>query len=207
MNTLISGFLRQAVVAIAALAVMTAIVGVAYPAVVWAASRIDSTAAEGSQVTDSAGCAAGSTLIGLDPQAADGEPDGYLHGRVLGDGDDAMAPGDPASSGGSNYGPNSTELADYIAQRRAVIAEREGVDPAQIPADALTGPSSGLDPHISPEYAALQVPRIAENTGKSEAEVRDIVETHTQGRQLGFLGQPRVNVLAVNLALGHTVCP
>ena len=70
----------------------------------------------------------------------------------------------------------------------------------------MTGSGSGLDPQISPEYAAIQIPRIARNTGKSESAIREVVDAHTSGRQWGFLGQERVNVLEVNLALGHTAC-
>lgn len=206
MNTITSGFIRQCVVAFAMLAALTVILGVAYPTVVWAASRVGSNSAEGSQVTDAKGCNAGSTLIGLDPKAPSGAADTFLHSRVLGSADDPMATGDPAASAASNQGPNSETLEHNIAARRALIAQREGVEPSAVPADAVTGSGSGLDPQISPEYAAIQIPRIARNTGKSESAIREIVDAHTSGRQWGFLGQERVNVLEVNLALGHTAC-
>lgn len=206
MNT-VSGLLRQCVAAIVMLFALTVVVGVAYPAVVWAVSRIGSNSAEGSQVTDAKGCNAGSSLIGLDPQVPAGQPDSFLHARVLGSSDDPMATGDPAASGPSNLGPNSQLLADNITKRRELIGKREGVAPSVVPVDAVTGSGSGLDPQISPEYAALQIPRIARNSGKSEAQVRTIIDENTDGRQWGYLGQPRVNVLKVNLALGHTVCP
>ncbi|MGV9669571.1 potassium-transporting ATPase subunit C [Gordonia sp. NPDC003504] len=206
MKTTITGFVRQCGAAVLILAALTAILGVGYPAVVWAASRIDSSSAEGSQVTDARGCPAGSTLIGVDPQVPAGQPDSYLHARVLGSADDPMATGDPSASAASNQGPNSETLARNIEARRTVIAQREGIAPEQVPADAVTGSGSGLDPHISPEYAALQIPRIARNSNRSEAQVREIVDRYTEGRQWGYLGQPRVNVLEVNLALGHTVC-
>ena len=197
-------WIRQSVVAVAVLVMMTVILGVVYPAVVWGVSRIDRSSAEGSVVTDSAGCRVGSALIGIDPQAEPGRPDGYLHARVLGAADDPMAPGDPAASAASNQGPSSVTLAGWIESRRAIIAEREDVRPDQVPVDAVTGSGSSLDPHISPAYADIQVPRLARVHGMPPEQVREVIDSHTEGRQLGVLGEPRVNVLAVNLALGLT---
>lgn len=197
-------WIRQSVVAVAVLVMMTVILGVVYPAVVWGVSRIDRSSAEGSVVTDSAGCRVGSALIGIDPQAEPGRPDGYLHARVLGAADDPMAPGDPAASAASNQGPSSVTLAGWIESRRAIIAEREGVRPDQVPVDAVTGSGSSLDPHISPAYADIQVPRLARVHGMPPEQVREVIDSHTEGRQLGVLGAPRVNVLEVNLALGLT---
>ena len=195
-------WIRQSVVAVAVLVMMTVILGVVYPAVVWGVSRIDRSSAEGSVVTDSAGCRVGSALIGIDPQAEPGRPDGYLHARVLGAADDPMAPGDPAASAASNQGPSSVTLAGWIESRRAIIAEREAVRPDQVPVDAVTGSGSSLDPHISPAYADIQVPRLARVHGMPPEQVREVIDSHTEGRQLGVLGEPRVNVLEVNLALG-----
>ena len=195
-------WIRQSVVAVAVLVMMTVILGVVYPAVVWGVSRIDRSSAEGSVVTDSAGCRVGSALIGIDPQAEPGRPDGYLHARVLGAADDPMAPGDPAASAASNQGPSSVTLAGWIESRRAIIAEREDVRPDQVPVDAVTGSGSSLDPHISPAYADIQVPRLARVHRMPSEQVREVIDSHTEGRQLGVLGEPRVNVLEVNLALG-----
>ncbi|MGC4934723.1 potassium-transporting ATPase subunit C [Gordonia sp. DT30] len=206
MNTVLSTFARQCVAAIGVLLALTVILGGAYPAVVWAASRLDTHAAEGTQAIDQRGCAAGSSNIGIDPKPAAGQPDSFLHARVLGSDDDPMAPGDPSASAASNQGPGSESLATEIDARRKVIASREGVAPAAVPVDAVTGSGSGLDPDISPAYAHLQVPRIAANSGRTPAQVQAVIDEHTDGRQWGFLGQPRVNVLEVNLALGHTVC-
>ncbi|MGY3555712.1 potassium-transporting ATPase subunit C [Williamsia sp. R60] len=197
-------WIRQSVVAVAVLVMMTVILGVVYPAVVWGVSRIDRSSAEGSVVTDSAGCRVGSALIGIDPQAEPGRPDGYLHARVLGAADDPMAPGDPAASAASNQGPSSVTLAGWIESRRAIVAEREDVRPDQVPVDAVTGSGSSLDPHISPAYADIQVPRLARVHGMPPEQVREVIDSHTEGRQLGVLGAPRVNVLEVNLALGLT---
>ncbi|ROZ98316.1 potassium-transporting ATPase subunit C [Gordonia sp. OPL2] len=209
MNTLLSGFLRQCVAAVGVLLALTVVLGAAYPAAVWAVSRIGSASAEGSQTHDARGCEVGSSLIGIDPQVPAGQPDPYLHARVIGSADDPMAPGDPSASAASNKGPNNEDLLAWIEQRRTTIAERERVSASAVPTDAVTGSGSGLDPDISPEYAQLQVPRLARENQKSPAEIERIIDEHTSGRQLGFLGQPRVNVLEVNLALGHTVpsCP
>lgn len=206
MKTTLFGFVRQCRAAVLILLTLTVILGVGYPAVVWAASRLDAGAAEGAQVTDARGCAAGSTLIGIDPQVPPGQPDSFLHARVLGSAGDPMAPGDPSASSASDQGPGSATLTQEIRARRAIIAAREDVAPQQVPVDAVTGSGSGLDPDISPAYAALQVPRIARVSGRTPAAVQAIIDRYTQGRQWGYLGQARVNVLEVNLALGHTVC-
>ncbi|MFE0749210.1 potassium-transporting ATPase subunit C [Gordonia sp. NPDC058843] len=203
MNSVWSGFVRQCVAAAGMILGLTLILGVAYPAAVWAISRVNTAGAEGSQVSDAAGCPVGSTLIGVDPRVEPGTPDPYLHARVLGAAGEPMATGDPSASAASNQGPNSEVLLAGVTARRELIARREGVTPAQVPADAVTGSGSGLDPHITPAYAELQVARLARENGRTPAEVRGMIDDHTEGRQLGFLGQPRVNVLEVNLALGH----
>ncbi|EGD54480.1 potassium-transporting ATPase subunit C [Gordonia neofelifaecis] len=192
---------RQSVVALLALVTLTVVVGGLYPVAVWGMSRFDSAAAEGSFVTDGQGCRS-SDLLGLDQQVPAGQADPYLHNRVAGGADDPMAPGDASASGASNLGPNSPELVKIIDTRRAVIAKREGAPPAEVPADAVTGSGSGLDPDISPAYADLQVPRIARALDLSPSVVRAIIADHTSGRQLGFLGQERVNVQQVNRDLG-----
>ena len=209
MNTLTS-LARQLRPAVLAVVAFTLLCGLAYPAAVWAVSRVGTGSAEGSIVRDRSGCVVGSGLEAVDPAAPEGAPDGFFHGRVVGSSDEgdataaAMAPGDPAAGAPSNLGPSDEGLASWIATRRAVIAHREHVDPAAVPADAVTGPGSGIDPHISPEYAALQVPRVARATGLGEDRVRALVAEHTDGRQFGFLGEPGVRVTELNVALGHT---
>lgn len=200
------GFAKQAWAGLLVLLALTVVLGVVYPAAVWGVSRISSGSAEGSPVTDAAGCVVGSAWVGLDPQVADGQEDPYFHNRVVGsvaDGD-PFAPGDPAAALPSNQGPSSEILAEFVTARRAEIAAREGVEPAAVPVDAVTGSGSGIDPHISPEYAELQVPRVAATNGLSEEAVRALVDESTDGRQLGFLGAERVNVTELNLALGLT---
>jgi potassium-transporting ATPase KdpC subunit len=108
---------------------------------------------------------------------------------------------DAMGSAGSNYGPNNADLLAAIRERQQAIAELEGVDPSQVPPDAVTASASGLDPHISPAYAALQVNRVARERGLSVATVEARVKENTEGRTLGFLGEPRVNVVTLNNAL------
>lgn len=200
------GFLAQVWAGLRVLVALTVILGVLYPAAVWGVGRISAGSAEGSPVTDAAGCVVGSRWVGVDPRVQAGEPDPFFHNRVVGsvaDGD-PFAAGDPATALPSNQGPSSEVLAGFVAARRSTIAEREGVAPQDVPADAVTGSGSGIDPHISPAYAALQVRRVAAVNGLSEGHVRELVAQHTEGRQLGFLGVDRVNVLELNLALGLT---
>ncbi|MGW6659408.1 potassium-transporting ATPase subunit C [Rhodococcus sp. NPDC055024] len=200
------GFAKQVWAGLLVLLALTVVLGVVYPAAVWGVSRISSGSAEGSPVTDAAGCVVGSAWVGVDPQVAEGQQDPFFHNRVVGSvsDEDPFAAGDPAAALPSNQGPSSEVLAGFVIERRAAIAAREGVDPASVPVDAVTGSGSGIDPHISPAYAELQVARVAANNGISEEKVRDLVAEHTDGRQLGFLGVERVNVLELNLALGLT---
>jgi potassium-transporting ATPase KdpC subunit len=108
---------------------------------------------------------------------------------------------DPRALAGSNLAPSNPALAERIAATSATIAAREHVTAAQLPADLVTASGSGIDPHISPAAAALQVARVAAARGIDEAKVREIVAAHTQDPTSGLLGQARVNVLELNLAL------
>ncbi|MBM7245596.1 potassium-transporting ATPase subunit C [Rhodococcus fascians] len=205
----VQGFLRQVVAGFAVLLALTVILGIAYPAVVWGISRIGTDSAEGSPLRDAQGCVVGSSLIGVDPQVAPGEPDPFFHTRVTGSvsDDDAFAPGDPAAALPTNQGPSSEVLASFVEQRRAAIAARENVDPSTIPADAVTGSGSGIDPDISPAYAALQVARVAQVNGAPVNEVEALVDEYTRGPQYGVLGAEAVNVPELNLALRDTYRP
>ena len=105
------------------------------------------------------------------------------------------------STYGSNYGPESPDLISSIRGLRTAIAEREGVEESLVPPDAVTASGSGLDPDISVAYAQLQVPRVAEAQGLTVAQVEALVDEHTTERTLGVLGEPRVNVLLLNIAV------
>ncbi|MGD9528302.1 potassium-transporting ATPase subunit C [Pseudonocardia sp.] len=194
---------RQAGVAARVLLVMTLLLGVGYPLAVWAVAHLPglSASAEGSVVTGPDGTSAGSSLIGIDPVAPDGAPDPWFHTRPSATASGVLGPGDPSTSGASNRSGFNPDLLDAVEQRRAAIAAREGVDPAAVPPDAVTASASGVDPDISPAYARLQVARVARVTGLSPDEVRALVAAHTDGRSLGVLGEPGVNVTELNLAL------
>jgi len=190
---------RTTGVAVRAMLVFTLVLGVGYTLLVTGIGQLALPwQANGSLVQNSAGDTVGSALIGqsfMDPSGAALAQ--YFQSRpsAAGDGYDGGA------SSGSNLGPENPDLVSAIEQRRAAIAELEGVDPSQVPADAVTASASGLDPHISPAYALLQVPRVAEVRGLDESDVHDLVEAHIQQRDLGYLGEPRVNVVELNLAL------
>ncbi len=190
---------RHGLAGLRVLVAMTVLLGLAYPlAVTGVAQAVFPWRAGGSLVTATgsptteAGDAVGSALVG---QVGDEEDLFYNRPSAAGDGYDLL------STYGSNLGPNNPDLVVAIEERRAAIAEREGVDPADVPPDAVTASASGIDPGISPAYAELQVPRVAAENGLSEAEVRELVAEHASGRTWGVLGEPRVNVLELNLAV------
>jgi K+-transporting ATPase ATPase C chain len=114
---------------------------------------------------------------------------------------------DPLASSASNYGPENPDLIALVEERRLAASGLEGVDPASVPPGALLASGSGLDPHISPAYAELQVLRVSRARGLDPEQVRDLVEESTEGRSLGFRGEPHVNVLLLNLALDELTGP
>lgn len=191
---------RQSLAGLRVLVVLTVLLGVVYPLAVWGVGQVAFRwQAEGSLLTASGerttsrSDAVGSALVG---QAFTGDEHFQPRPSAAGDGYDTLA------SAGSNLGPLNPDLVATIEERRAAVAAQDGTDPADVPADALTASASGLDPHVSPEYAEQQVARVAQARGLDEATVRALVAEHTQGRDLGFLGEPRVSVLELNLALG-----
>ena len=192
-STSISVGARRGIAALRVLIVLTLGIGLAYPLLFTGASQlIAGGRADGSYVENADGEVVGSSLIG---QSFDGPE--WFHSRpsAAGDGYDAL------SSSASNLAADNPDLIALVEERQAQIAEEEGVDIADIPADAVLASGSGLDPHISPAYAQLQIDRVAAERDLDEAVVADLVADHTEGRQLGFLGEPRVNGLLLNLAL------
>lgn len=186
---------RTTGVAIRAMLVLTLVLGVGYTLVVTGIGQLLLPfQANGSPLADDRG----SSLIGQSFTDADGEalPE-YFQSRPSAAGDGY----DGAGSSGSNLGPENPDLVTAIGGRQAAIADREGVSVDAVPADAVTASGSGLDPHISVAYALLQVPRVAAERGLPEQQVRDLVESRIQGRDLGFLGTERINVAELNLAL------
>ena len=177
--------------ALVLLACLTLLTGVAYPLLVTGiAQGVFPSQANGSLITRD-GQTVGSALIGQSFERPE-----YLWGRPSATGAFAY---DASASMGSNQGPLNPALREAIAARVEAL-RASGVE-GDIPVDLVTASGSGLDPHVSPAAALLQVPRIARARAVDEARVRAIVEEHVEGRTLGLLGAPRVNVLRVNLAL------
>jgi K+-transporting ATPase ATPase C chain len=194
---------RQTATGLRVLIALTILCGIIYPLVVYGVGHIPGLAAnaEGSIIYGANGTPVGSSLIGVDPVPTDAAADPYFHTRPSASSSDPLGPGDTTTSGGSNKSGFNQDLLDTINQRRELIAQREGVNPALVPPDAVTASASGLDPDISPAYAELQVARVARVTGLSQDEVRNLVSEASSGRVLGFLGEPTVNVTELNLAV------
>lgn len=186
---MIKDFSRQSLAGLRMLLVFTVVLGIIYPAAVWGVGQAVGDRADGQPVRVG-GAIVGSALLGQNF-----EGDEWFHSRPSANDYDSLA------SAPSNLGPSSPDLIASIEERRAAVAEAESVDPADVPADALTASGSGLDPHISVDYAAIQVRRVAAANGLSAAAVERLVEKHTEGRALGFLGVPGVNVLRLNVAV------
>lgn len=177
--------------AIIMVAFFTLLLGVIYPLTVTGAGQaLFPNQANGTLVRDAGGQVVGSALIGQPFVGA-----GYLHPRPSAAGDGYNA----AASSGSNYGPLNEDLRARVAEDAAAV--RAGNGPGAIPADAVTASASGLDPDISPAYARLQARRIAATRGVPVQEVQAVIDQHVQSALLGFIGQPRVNVLLTNRAL------
>jgi K+-transporting ATPase ATPase C chain len=173
--------------------VTTVLFGLVYPIVVTGVAQLLFKDKANGQLIQLNGQLRGSRLIGQPFTAA-----GYFHSRpsAAGNGYDA------ANSSGSNYAPTNKKLIDRVA---GDVAKLQPGQPAiDIPIDLVTASASGLDPHISPAAAEFQVARISHERHLSQDVVRELVARHTQERQLGFLGEPRVNVLELNLDLDHT---
>ena len=185
---------KHIVTAILMTVVTTVLLGIIYPFVVTGlAQLIFPRQANGSLIT-SGGKLIGSHLIGQPFSSP-----GYFRSRPSAAG---TAGYDAGNSSGSNFGPTNKMLIDRM---NGDIQKAQAENPnAPVPMDLVTTSGSGLDPHISPEAAAFQVPRVARERGMSEADVSALIANHTEGRQLGFLGEPRVNALELNLDLDAT---
>jgi K+-transporting ATPase ATPase C chain len=178
---------------IRALVFFTVVTGIAYPLIVTGIAKVTmSDAANGSLIVKD-GKVVGSRLIGQpfsDPK--------YFWSRGSGT---SPQPYNAASSSGTNLGPTNPALKEAVEGRVKALRNAGGDASKPVPVDLVTASGSGLDPHISPAAAQYQVARVAKARGLPEAKVKELVERYTEGRQLGVLGEPRVNVLELNLAL------
>jgi K+-transporting ATPase ATPase C chain len=199
------GWVRQHLVALRGLLVFTVICGIAYPVVMWGVAQVAFHNQANGSLVSYHGRTVGSSLLCQEFTDAKGNPlPQYFQPRPSNavNAEDKTDYGcDPGFSAASNLGPNNPDLVKAIKQRQQQIAAFDHVKVSQIPADAVTASGSGLDPNISPQNAAIQVDRVAAARHLSPAAVRALVAQHTQGRTLGFLGEPRVNVLTLNIAL------
>ena len=195
----VPGTLSRHLAALRALLVLTVITGLAYPLLITLVGQVALPGRADGQVIEQKGVVVGSSLIGQSftdakgaalPQWFQTRPTAYPD-----------SPYDGAASAASNLGPNDEDLLKTVQDRRAQVAAENGVDPAAVPPDALTASGSGLEPYISPEYAQIQVARVARARSLDVAQVQTLVDENTQGRQLGFLGEPRVDVMDLNAAL------
>ena len=199
------GWLRQHIVALRGLLIFTVICGIAYPVVMWGVAQVAfHNQANGSMVSYH-GRVVGSSLLCQEFTDAKGNPlPQYFQPRPSNAVNSAVKTDygcDPLFSAASNLGPNNPVLIQEIKARQKQIAAFDHVKISQIPADAVTASGSGLDPGISPQNAAIQVNRVAAARHVSPAQVNALVAQNTQGRTLGFLGEPQVNVLTLNIAL------
>ena len=185
---------RNLLIAVLMTAVTTVLLGIVYPLAITAVAEAIFRDNANGQIIERNGRAVGSRLIGQLFSSAE-----YFHGRPSA----AGAGYDAANSAGSNLGPTNKKLIEMVAAN--VAAARKENPAAQVPVDLVTGSASGLDPHISPAAALFQVPRVARARRTSEADLRLLVQSHIEQRQFGLLGEPRVNVLLLNLALDEQV--
>jgi K+-transporting ATPase ATPase C chain len=199
--------LSQLGAALRAMVVLTIVLGLGYPLAMTGVGQLLFDAHADGSLVQRGGQTVGSSLIGQDFTTQVGTdleggpilaPDpAYFQSRPSA----AGAGYDPRASSASNLGPENPDLVSAVRERRTAAAALDGTDPADVAPDALLASGSGLDPHISPDYAEQQLARVARERGLTEEQVRQLVRDHTSDRTLGFLGEPHVNVLQLNLAL------
>ena len=197
MNTSVVNTARMLGAALRMLLVLTVVTGIIYPLVVTGIGQVAfHDQANGSMVKVD-GKEAGSKLIGQswNITGTDKPDPKWFQGRP------SHSDYNPLATGSSQLGASDPTLVKTVKAAKKQVAEFNGVPESQVPADAVTGSASAIDPDISPEYADIQVKRVAEANGLPVARVEKLVKDHTQGRTLGFLDQPRVNVLELNIAL------
>lgn len=195
MNTLS----RTAWVGLRAVLVLTLVSGVLYTLLITAIGQLALPyQANGSRMSTEDGELVGSTIIGQNFTDDNGDPlPQYFQNRPSAAGDGY----DPTSSSGTNAGPENEDLIAAITERKQAIADFNGVEPTEVPADAVTASSSGLEPYISLEFAQIQVRRVAAERGVSESRIQELIEDATKPADLGYLGERVVNVNLLNLAL------
>ncbi|MFG2196838.1 potassium-transporting ATPase subunit KdpC [Streptomyces sp. NPDC048639] len=216
MNTEIRTTARLTGAALRALLVLTLVCGVIYPLLITGvAQALFNDKANGSEI-EKDGKTVGSSLYGQtydlpkknpdDPEEAPRPDPKWFQPRPSAAGTNSVnTQYSILLSGASNLAADSKVLKDAVVERRQAYAELNGVKESQVPVDALTASASGIDPHISPENAELQAARVAKANGLRGAAVEKLVKDHTQGRIAGFIGDPRVNVLELNIALQDLV--
>ncbi|WP_104173621.1 K(+)-transporting ATPase subunit C [Arthrobacter sp. Y81] len=198
---ILTGYLRQAGTALRFLILATVVLGLVYPLAIFGIGQaIAPYQANGSILKGPDGKPAASALLAQVSADDTGIQDPkWFHARP------SAVKWDPDSSSPSNLGPNDPKLLDAVTANRSAIAEAEGINGADVPSDAVTASGSGLDPDISPAYARIQVPRIAAASGLSPEAVQSMVDRHTSTGLEALLGQPSVNVTALNLDLAAAV--
>jgi potassium-transporting ATPase KdpC subunit len=196
---------RQHLAAFRALLAFTVLLGIIYPVVMFGVGQVAFHGSANGSLVSYNGHVVGSSLLCQEFTDSKGNPlPKYFQPRPsnAANADSKTDYGcDPGFSGATNLGPSNPDLLKTVDQRKAAIATFDGVKPSQVPPDAVTASGSGLDPDISPQYAGIQVDRVARARGLSDAQVQKLVDENTQGRNIGFLGEPRVNVLNLNIAL------
>jgi len=185
--------MKQLIIAVRVTLVFAILTGVAYPLVVTGLSRVIFPHRSDGSLIERDGKVVGSELIGQKFTRPE-----YFQGRPSAAGNDGY---DGLASGGSNLGPTNQALVDRVKGDAKKFRDANPTATGPLPADLLTASGSGLDPDISPASAEVQIPRVAAARGMSVEALRELVASHTEGRQFGILGEPRVNVLKLNLAL------